>query len=257
VITVPLDHLSPRSVISVPPDLDKKLHTITDDYDSELEVSETQFDESGTGEMSIGEFVDVLELGPCRSVAQQTQGCNTDHIKEGAKRRVRVRALPFRRAGFVSPEMSFEEHMIYNCRKQTKSRRKGRPHMKIKLDQHRECNGCTHAGDTDPESDEPPELDWTNHNSDDEGPPGLHPSSDEHNSDVQHNSDSADESQRERDETAPLGYRSQITTAQNSSREILLPTCVEANAIQVMEEIRLQSQSTSDNSSVIHPHGST
>lgn len=49
--------------------LDKQLHTIADDYDSLLEVSETQFGESETGELSDGEFVDV-----------------------------RVRALPFRRA---------------------------------------------------------------------------------------------------------------------------------------------------------------
>ena len=128
--------------------------------------------------------------------------------------------------------------------------------MKIKFDQHRECTGCTHADDIDPESDEPPELDWTPRNSDDEGPPGLHPSSDEHSSDVQHSSDSEDESHGEREGSAPLERKSQNTTAQNSSSEILLPICVETNAIKVMEEIRLQSQSTSDNSSVIHPHGS-
>ena len=45
--------------------------------------------------------------------------------------------------------------------------------MKIKFDQHRECTGCTHADDIDPESDEPPELDWTPRNSDEEGPPGI------------------------------------------------------------------------------------
>ena len=114
--------------------------------------------------------------------------------------------------------------------------------MKNKFDQHRECNGCTHADDIDPESDEPPELDWTPHNSGDEGPPGLHPSSDEHNSDVQHTSDSEDESQREREGSAPLERKSQKTTAQNSSRETLLPTCVEVNELRVMKEIRLQSQ---------------
>ena len=74
VITVPLDHCSARSVIPVPLDLnkkssrddslvidssadvvslglDKKLPTIADDYDSELEVSETKFVESETGEI--------------------------------------------------------------------------------------------------------------------------------------------------------------------------------------------------------------
>jgi len=191
----------------------------------------------------------VLEFGPCRSVAQQTQGCNTHHSKMGAKRRVRGRALPFPRAGFVLPEMNFEEHMICNCRNRAKSRRIGRPHMRIKFDQHRECNGCTHAGDTDPESDEPPELDWTPHNSDDEGPPGLHPSTNENTS------ESGSESQGEREVAAPLG-KSQHTTAQNSSRETLLPTCVEIIAMQVINELRLQSQSAVDNHSVIHPHGS-
>ena len=87
--------------------------------------------------------------------------------------------------------------------------------MKIKFDQHRECTGCTHANDTDPESDDPPELNWTPHNSDDEGPPGLHPSSDEHNSEVQHTSDSEDEDelQGEREGSAPLERQSQNTTA--------------------------------------------
>ena len=47
---------------------DKKLPAVADDYDSELEVSEIPFDEPETGEMSNGEFVDVLEIGPCRSV---------------------------------------------------------------------------------------------------------------------------------------------------------------------------------------------
>jgi hypothetical protein len=249
---VSLDLLSPRSVIQVSLDL-----CSARSYDSELEVSETNFDEhEADGEMSNNEFADVLEFGPCRSVAQQTQGCNTDHSEEETNKRVRVRALPFRRAGFVPPDMSIDERMIYNYRNRAKNRRRGRPNMKIKFDQHRECTGCTHADDIDPESDEPPELDWTPRNSDDEGPPGLHPSSDEHSSDVQHSSDSEDESHGEREGSAPLERKSQNTTAQNSSREILLPTCVETNAIQVMEEIRLQSQSTSDNSSVIHPHGS-
>ena len=104
--------------------------------------------------------------------------------------------------------MSFEEHMIYNRRDRAERKFIGRPHQKIRFDQHRECNGCTHAGDTDPESDEPPELDWTLHNSDDEGPPGRHPSSDEHIS------ESEDESQEERNVSAPFGQRSQFTTTQ-------------------------------------------
>ena len=65
-----LGPLSPRSFV-------------TDDYDSELEVSETYFDESEAGEMSRDEFGEVLEFGPCRSVAPQTQGCNTDHENDG------------------------------------------------------------------------------------------------------------------------------------------------------------------------------
>ena len=123
-ITVPLDLCAARSVSNcslghikkssnddslvidssadaVSLDRDKKLPAPADYYDSELEVGETQFDESETGEMSNGEFVDVLEFGSCRFVAQQTQGCSTDNSKEGAKWRVRVRALPFRRARFV------------------------------------------------------------------------------------------------------------------------------------------------------------
>ena len=79
--------------MSVPLGLGKKLHTITNDYDSELEVSETCFDESEAGEMSSrDEFGEVLEFGPCRSVAPPTQGCNTDHENDGKMRRVRVRA---------------------------------------------------------------------------------------------------------------------------------------------------------------------
>ena len=119
---VPLDHIKKSShdeshVIDSSADAasldrDKKLPAVADDFDSEFAVSETQFDESETGEISNGVFVDVLEFGPCRSVAQQIQDCNTDHSKEGSKKRVRVRALPSRRAGFLPPEMSFEEHMI-------------------------------------------------------------------------------------------------------------------------------------------------
>ena len=89
---------------------------MTDDYDSELEVSETNF-EIEAGEMSRDEFDGVLEFGPCRSVAPQTQCCNTDHENDGKMRRVRVRASPFRRVGFLPPAMNFEEHMINNCRR--------------------------------------------------------------------------------------------------------------------------------------------
>ena len=66
--------------------------------------------------MSDNEFVDVLEFGLCRSVAQQTQGCITDHREEETNKRVRVRALPFRRDGLVPPDMSVDERMIYNYR---------------------------------------------------------------------------------------------------------------------------------------------
>ena len=88
---------------------------LNDSYDSELEIIETQFDTSEAGEMSNGEFDGVLEFGHCRSVAPQTQGFNTDHIEQGAKRRVSVQARPFRRAGFVPLPMSFEQHMSNNC----------------------------------------------------------------------------------------------------------------------------------------------
>ena len=76
----------------------------------------------------------------------------------------------------VTRAMNFEEHMINNCRTRSKLRQRGKWLQKIKFDQHRECRGCTHAGDIESDSDGPPELDWT-HNSEDEGPPSLHPSS--------------------------------------------------------------------------------
>ena len=91
--------------------------------------------------------------------------------------------------------------------------------QKIKFDQHRECNGCTHADSTGSDADGPPELDWTPHNSDDAGPPGLHPSTDEHDS------ESEDESQDERDDAAPLGHNETKTIAQYSARETLSPKC--------------------------------
>ena len=63
-------------------------------------------------------------------------------------------------------------------------------------DQHRECRGSTHVDSTDSDLDGPPELDWTPHNSEDEGPPGLHPLSE---------SEINDESQDERELSTPLG----------------------------------------------------
>ena len=72
-------------------------------WDSELEVTETQFETSEAGEMSNDdEFDGVLAIRHGRSVAHRTQGC----------RRVSVRALSLRRAGFVPPPMSFEENMF-------------------------------------------------------------------------------------------------------------------------------------------------
>ena len=135
-----------------------------------MEVSETQFEASDVGEMSNEiESGGVLEFRHGRSDARRTQGCNTDHREEGAKRRVSVQARPFRRAGFVPPPMGFDKHMIYNCRSRARKKRIGRVYEKIRFDQHRECRGCTHADSTDSDSDGPPELDWTPHNSEDEG----------------------------------------------------------------------------------------
>ena len=139
---VPLDLCSSRSVIVAPLGPLSPRSFVTDDYDSELEVSETQFDESEAGEMSNGEFGEVLEFGPCRSVAPQTQGCNTDHESDDEMRRVRVRALPFRRVGFLPPSMNFEEHMINNCRQRNRKKRKGKAFSKITFDQNKQCR-CT------------------------------------------------------------------------------------------------------------------
>jgi len=83
-------------------------------YDSELEISETQLGESDNDEETNVETGEMSENEP------QARGCNTDHREEGAKKRVSVRASPFRRAGFVPPPMSFEESMIYDCRRRTK-----------------------------------------------------------------------------------------------------------------------------------------
>ena len=117
---VPLDLCSSRSVIVAPLGPLSPRSFVTDDYDSELEVSETNFDDTEARETS-HELDGVLEFGPCRSVAPQTQGCNTDHENDGEMRRVRVRALPFRRVGFLPPSMNFEEHMINNCRQRNLS----------------------------------------------------------------------------------------------------------------------------------------
>ena len=78
--------------------------------------------------------------------------------------------------------------------------------------------------------------------------PGLHPSTDEHNS------ESEDESQDERDDAAPLGQHETKTAAH--SRETLLPTCVEITARKVIDEMRLQPQFVADNADVSNPHGS-
>ena len=86
-------------------------------YGSELEVSETQVEMSDVGEMNNEiESDGVSEFRHNRSVAHRTQGCNTDHRDEREKRRVSVQARPFRRAAFVRLPMSFEKHVIYNCR---------------------------------------------------------------------------------------------------------------------------------------------
>ena len=73
-------------------------------------------------------------------------------ITEMVSGRVRVRALPFRRVGFLPPSMNFEEHMINNCRQRNRKRRSGRAFDKIKFDQHRQC-GCTDADDVDSDQD--------------------------------------------------------------------------------------------------------
>jgi hypothetical protein len=70
----------------------------------------------------------VLEFGPCRSVAPQTQ--------DGDMRRVRVRASPFRRVEVLPPPMNFEEQMIEQCK-------------------------CTGEDNVDDESDGPPGLEGT------------------------------------------------------------------------------------------------
>jgi hypothetical protein len=182
-------------------DRDKKLPTSDGPYDSELEVSETKFDD---GEMSNDE--------------PPAQGCNTDHENGVKMRRVRVRALPFRRVGFLPPSMNFEEHMINNCRQRNRNIQKGRAFDKIQFDQHRQC-GCTNADNVDSDSDGPPGLDWTppNSDNDDDERPELHPSS---ASESDHESDVYSQSQGEREGSAPLERESQKTTAQHSSREI-------------------------------------
>ena len=129
--------------------------------------------------------------------------------------------------------MNFEEHMINNCRQRNRKKRKGKAFSKITFDQNKQCR-CTDEDNVDDDSDGPPGLDWTppNSDNDDDERPELHTSSVSGND---HEPDIEIQSQDER-EDAPLGP-SQTTTAQNSSREALLPTCVEINAMQVMKEI--------------------
>ena len=132
----------------------------------------------------------------------QAQGCNTDHRNGVRMRRVRVRALPFRRVGFLPPSMNFEEHMINNCRQRNKKRRAGRAFDKIKFDQHREC-GCTKEDNVDSDQDGPPGLDWTppNSDNDDDERPELHTSS---GSGSDHEPDIDSQSQDEHDDDAHL-----------------------------------------------------
>ena len=82
------------------------------EYDSELEVSETQFETLETGEMSHDdESVSVL----------------ADRALPSASRvalRVAAQITGDEKArGFVPPSMNFEEHMINNCRARSKLRR--------------------------------------------------------------------------------------------------------------------------------------
>ena len=97
--------------------------------------------------------------------------------------------------------------------------------MIIKFDQHRECRSCTNVDNADSDSDGPPDLDWTPNNSEDEGHPGLHTSSE---SETNYESDIDSQSHTERDTSVPLGRDSMsIAIAQGSGRETLLPTSLE------------------------------
>ena len=104
------------------------------EHHSELEVSETQFETLETGKMSQDdEFDGVLVIRHSRSVAHRTQGSNTDHREEEAKRRVSVLASPFRRTGFVPLPMSFEGHMFNSRRSRARKKRKGIAHAENQI----------------------------------------------------------------------------------------------------------------------------
>ena len=200
-----------------------------------MEVSETQLKTLETGEMShedgrVSVLADwVLPSASCAALRVSAQ------IEEEEVTR-----------GTVPLSMSLEEHMIYNCRSQTKMTRRGKVFQRINFYQNRACRVFTYAGDSDEsDSDRPLDLDWT-HDSDDEGPHVLLPSS---------------ESETERESPKSLGDSEledllDKTIAQNSNRGTLLLTCAEIIALQVIDGMRLQSQSTVDNLNVIHPHGS-
>ena len=160
---------------------------VVDDYDSEVEISETDFDMMNSGEPEMFDKV-VDESAPTSAQLFELP-------------------MPLRRC-------AQSDHQNY-------------------------------VKDTD-------EDNVDNDADDDEMPNSLIDSSSDSESD--HESDVDEQSQDERDD-APLG-RSHNTTAHNSRGEALLPTRIEENAMQVMNEIRLQSLLTSDNDNVIHPQGS-
>ena len=90
-----------------------------------------------------------------------------------------------------------------------------------------------------------------------DSPPGLHPSSESEN---ERESSTAEFDLNSRSNCLLLGGIGpedllDKATARNSIRETLSPACAEITTLQVVDEMRLQSQSTVDNSNVIHPHG--
>ena len=68
-----------------------------DPYDSELETREIKFDKNDDDDES------NIETGEMSNGEPQAQGFNTDHTDGVKMRRVSVRALPFRRVGFLPP----------------------------------------------------------------------------------------------------------------------------------------------------------
>ena len=176
---VPLDLCSSRSLVPLGPLCTRSF--VVDDYDSEAEISETNFDMM-KGELDMFDKV-VDESAPTSAQLFELP-------------------MPLRRRG-QSDHQNYSEN--------------------------------TDEDNVDQLSD------------DDEMPNSLIDSSSDE-------SDVDEQSQDERDD-APLG-RSHNTTAHNSRGEALLPTRIEENAMQVMNEMRLQSQLTSDNDNVIHPQGS-